>query len=338
VDDFVVVQDLVKDYPGGARALGGLSFSVRAGEVYGLLGPNGAGKTTTVRILVAMLSLTRGSAYVGGYDVARQPEAVRRMVGYAAQGTGLDIDLSVRENLVLRARLHGLSRLRARQRADVMLGRFDLENLAGRRAGFLSGGQRRRVDLALALVHEPALVVLDEPTTGLDPQARRALWAEIDGLSASRTTVLLTTQQMEEADRLCARVGIVDSGRMVAEDAPSVLKATAGAQTLILEFATLDDALQARIERVVAKTPGLGSPVASGSRVSIPIEDPVRGLAGLLAGLGRDRVEIGSIQVGSPSLEDVYLRLTGLASRPEEASRSGATGLSVAIGARSGEL
>jgi len=331
----VVVEGVVKDYPGGTRAVAGLSFSISPGEVYGLLGPNGAGKTTTVRILVGMLSLTRGSAHVGGHDVARQPEAVRRLVGYAAQGTGLDIDLSVRENLVLRARLHGLGRRRARHRAEAMLGPFGLEDLAGQRAGFLSGGQRRRVDLALALVHEPAMVVLDEPTTGLDPQARRALWAEIDGLSAAGTTVLLTTQQLEEADRLCARVGIVDRGRMVAEGPPPALKSAAGAQTLTLEFAALDDALRARVERVVAETPGLGAPVASGSRISIPIEDPVRDLAGLLAGLGRARVEIGGLQVGSPSLEDVYLRLTGLAARPEEASRAGATGLGVAIGAAS---
>src|SRR5438270_2913107 len=147
MDAFVVVEDLVKDYPGGTRAVDGLSFHVRPGEVYGLLGPNGAGKTTTVRIAVAMLSPTSGAATVGGHDVARRPEAVRRLVGYAAQSGGLDIDLTVRENLVLRARLHGLGRRRARHRAEAMLGPFGLEDLAGQRAGFLSGGQRRRVDL-----------------------------------------------------------------------------------------------------------------------------------------------------------------------------------------------
>jgi ABC-2 type transport system ATP-binding protein len=283
-----------------------------------------------------MLAPTAGRASVGGYEVTAAAEQVRRLVGYAAQGTGVDIDLTVRENLVLRARLHGLLRPSARGRTEEMLGRLDLEGLASRRAGLLSGGQRRRLDLALALVHQPPLVVLDEPTTGLDPQARRSLWDEIDSLSRSGTTVVLTTQHMEEADRLCARVGIIDGGRMVAEGTPAALKAEAGGEIVTLDLASTSTGDVDRVERLLRDVPGAGVPVVVGNSVSAPVADPVRTVAAVLAALAAVDIDVRGLRVGPPSLEDVYLHHTGLHVRPDSEPRAAATALGVAIGAHGG--
>jgi ABC-2 type transport system ATP-binding protein len=213
----IEVTDLVKVYPGGKTAVDGVSFTVGGGEIFGFLGPNGSGKTTTVRILVTLLQKTSGVTRVGGFDTDRQSDRVREVIGYAGQSTGIDDDLTVHENLVLQGLLHGLpSNRRSAQLLEELLELFSLTEVRNQRAGRLSGGLRRRLDLAQALVHRPAILFLDEPTTGLDPQSRNALWGQLQQLSRQAgTTVFLTTQYLEEADRACDRVAIIDQGRLV---------------------------------------------------------------------------------------------------------------------------
>ena len=232
----IEVRDLVKVYQGGTRAVDGISLTVRRGEIFGCLGPNGSGKTTVTKILVTLLKPTAGTARITGIDVTRSPREVRTVIGYAGQFTGIDDDLTAAENAAFHGILHGLSHAEAWQRAPELLATFELGDVARQRAGRLSGGMRRRLDLALALVHRPKVIFLDEPTTGLDPQSRAALWAELRRRSTEEgTTIFLTTQYLEEADRAADRVAIIDGGRLVAEGAPTVLKDGLGAN------ATLDD-------------------------------------------------------------------------------------------------
>jgi ABC-type multidrug transport system ATPase subunit len=233
----VEVKDLVKSYRGGiVPAVDGVTLSIAPGEIFGLLGPNGSGKTTTVRILVTLLRQSAGTAKVGGFDTLREPHEVRRRIGYAGQFTGVDDDLNVRENLAMAAMLQRVSHNESWRRADALIEEFALTGVAGQRASRLSGGLRRRLDLARALIHEPSVLFLDEPTTGLDPQSRGVLWDRLRTLSDGGTTVFLTTQYLEEADRACDRVAIIDVGKLVVEGTPAALKAG-----IDLPDPTLDD-------------------------------------------------------------------------------------------------
>jgi ABC-2 type transport system ATP-binding protein len=225
----VVAEALVKTYPGGVRALDGLSLTVRPGEIFGLLGPNGAGKSTTVRILTTLARPDSGTARVAGHDVLRAPDRVRRAIGVVAQRSGADPAASGRDNLLLQGRLYGLRGARLGGRVDELLDRFDLTGAARRPVRTWSGGMQRRLDVALGLVHRPHVLFLDEPTTGLDPEVRAAMWAEIGRLAAEDTlAILLTTHYLEEADRLADRLAIVDDGRVVAQGSPAELAGDGG--------------------------------------------------------------------------------------------------------------
>jgi daunorubicin resistance ABC transporter ATP-binding subunit len=324
----VVMEDVVKEYAGGVRALDGVNLEIAPGEAFGLLGPNGAGKTTTIRILVGLLRATSGSAWVSGHDVVAEGDRVRSLVGYAAQGAGLDLDLTVAENLRLRARLYGLSRRDARQRSEELCEAFGLSDLADRRAGFLSGGQRRRVDLALALVHEPPVLLLDEPTTGLDPQSRRALWEHVESLARSGTTLVLTTQYLEEADRLCNRVVIIDRGRLVAEGTTSALKAAVGEDVLSLVVSGAEERVLGKVGELVGEVTG-STPTIVGSRFTVPVKDPVRSVAAVLGRMAAEQIELESVSLSPPSLEDVYLHYTGTEVRREATARTGLSAVDV---------
>jgi ABC-2 type transport system ATP-binding protein len=232
----IEVRDLVKVYRGGTRALDGVSFEVATGELFGLLGPNGAGKTTAIRILATLLRATSGTARVAGIDVAAQPHEVRKRLGLAMQTATLDAFSTGRETLELAGRLHRVPAVELHRRADELLEMTGLTAVAKRLTGTYSGGMRRRLDLASALMHRPQLLILDEPTEGLDPQSRTTLWEELKRISASGTTMLLTTHYMEEADRLCNRLAIVDNGRIVVEGAPDELKRSVGAETVVLQL------------------------------------------------------------------------------------------------------
>jgi ABC-2 type transport system ATP-binding protein len=231
--DAIVVDDLGKTYPDGTEAVRGVTFRVAAGECYGLLGPNGAGKSTTVGMLGTLVRPSSGRASVAGFDVVAQPREVRRRIGFAMQEVGVDTFATARELLVLQGRLHRLRRADSAHRAELLLAMVDLSGVADKRLGEFSGGMQRRVDLAAALMHLPAVVFLDEPTEGLDPRARAAIWDALDRLRRQLgVTVVLTTHYMDEADRLCERLGIIDRGSIVAEGTPAELKASVGGDTL----------------------------------------------------------------------------------------------------------
>ncbi|WP_326641131.1 ATP-binding cassette domain-containing protein [Streptosporangium sp. NBC_01755] len=301
------VAGLGRDF-GDRSAVHQLDLQVNTGEVYGLLGPNGSGKSTTVRMLTTMLRPSRGTAHVAGADITREPETVRRRIGIVLQETALDPLMSARELLHLQGRLQSFTARQARDRGAELLASFSLEEFADTPVSRLSGGQRRRVDLAVALVQRPLVLFLDEPTTGLDPISRRRLWEEIRTLSAGhRMTVLLTTQYLEEADQLCDRVGILREGRLVTSAAPHALKAEAGDRVLTLRFRDADTtghALRLLTDR--GEQAALTGPDARAlsTRLAHPGADGKILLALASAGLHAD-----SLSVDEPSLEDVFLRL-----------------------------
>jgi ABC-2 type transport system ATP-binding protein len=222
--DAIEVTGLRKTYPGGVEAVRGLSFAVRSGEIFALLGPNGAGKSTTVRILTTLSAPTAGSARVAGFDVAEKPQEVRRRIGYVAQASGVDLTATGRENLLLQGRLFRLPPPELRTRLNELLELFQLTGAADRPAAADSGGMRRRLDVAMGLIHRPEVLFLDEPTTGLDPESRAVLWKEVKRLADEGLTLLLTTHYLEEADQLAQRLAIVDGGRIVVEGTPGELK------------------------------------------------------------------------------------------------------------------
>src|SRR5919108_3254660 len=253
----IETKGLKRTFAGDIRAVDGVDLEVAEGEIYAFLGPNGAGKTTTVRMLTTLLRPTGGNATVAGFDVVSEAAKVRRAIGVALQEAALDPLMTGRELIRLQATLHGIPRAEGRRKGQALLERVGLVNAADRQVGTYSGGMRRRLDLASALVHEPRVLFLDEPTTGLDPVSRRAIWEEVRSLNAEGTTVFLTTQYLEEADRVADRVGIIDFGRIVAEDTPARLKAQIGRPHLEIR---LTDGSASRAEEVVAR---FGRPLPS---------------------------------------------------------------------------
>ncbi len=318
----VEVSELVKVYPGGVRALDGVSFEVAEGEVFGFLGPNGAGKTTAIRILVTLLKPTAGRAAVDGIDVTDDPDAIRQRVGYAAQFIGIDNDLDGRENLVLQGRLHGVPAQEARRRADELLEVIQLHEAAGRRAGTYSGGMRRRLDLAQALMHRPRLLFLDEPTTGLDPANRRAMWEYLRALNDDGVTIFLTTQYLEEADELAGRLAIIDQGQIVVTGSPAGLKAGLGGDVVAVTLpADSGPDLLARLGELLAAMPGAGETKAYDHTVAVYLPDGSSKLAEVVRRLDGAEVPVERLELAHPSLDEVFLRYTGARLRVEEVKR-----------------
>jgi daunorubicin resistance ABC transporter ATP-binding subunit len=295
---------------GDVVALNGLDLTVPAGTVFGLLGPNGAGKTTLVRILATLLAPSSGRATVLGYDVVREPLAVRRRIGLAGQFAAVDEELTGRENVEMIARLYRLPMGEARRRAADLLQRFDLVEAADRRVSTYSGGMRRRLDLAAGLIGLPPVVLLDEPTTGLDPRSRQELWRTIDELRRDGTTVLLTTQYLEEADRLAQRIAVVDRGRIAAQGTAAELKAAVGATILSVR---LVDRVAA--QAASAELAGLGAAEqphidAADGEIRLAVEDP-GAAAEAVRRLDARQLKIASVELHQPTLDDVFLTLTG---------------------------
>jgi ABC-2 type transport system ATP-binding protein len=304
----IEVHGLVREFKNGPRAVDGIDLAVRPGEIYGFLGPNGAGKSTTVHMLTTLLPPTAGSARVGGHDIVREGAAVRDLIGVALQDAALDPLLTGREHMRLQGGLHGLSATEIARRGDALLERVGLSEAADRRVGGYSGGMKRRLDLALALVHAPRILFLDEPTTGLDVQSRAALWAEVSGLARREgVTVFLTTQYLEEADALADRVGIIDRGRLVAEGTPGALKAQIGRPTL--EAVPTDRGHLDRLEAVLARF-GEPLPTSNGS-AAVRMTDGTEELAAVVRALDADGVKVADLQLHAPSLDDVFLAKTG---------------------------
>ena len=304
----IEVENLVREFRKGPRAVDGIDLTVSPGEIYGFLGPNGAGKSTTVLMLTTLLPPTSGRAWVGGYDVARQGAQVRSVIGAALQEAALDAILTGREHLLLQGTLQGLSGEFRRRRVQELLERVGLTEAADRRVGGYSGGMKRRLDLALALVHSPRILFLDEPTTGLDPQSRAALWEEVARLAHDEgMTVFLTTQYLEEADALADRIGIIDHGRIAAEGTPVELKAEIGSPSLEVKP---DD--QEAGDLLVRLLSGIGE-VRRNGRGSVTVQLPggEAQLADIVRILDQANLKVDTLQLHQPSLDDVFLAKTG---------------------------
>ena len=310
----IETRQLVKVFK-STRALNGLDLAVPAGGVYGVLGPNGAGKTTAIRILATLLKPDGGSAHVLGHDVTRDPAAIRGRVSLTGQFASVDDDLTGTENLVFLGRLLGYSSRQATARASVLLEAFGLGDAAGRLVKTYSGGMRRRIDIAASIVVKPDLIFLDEPTTGLDPRSRNQVWEIVRALVAEGTTVLLTTQYLDEADQLAGRIALIDHGKVVAEGTPAELKASVGSGTLHVRL--YDPAKRPEAQRILESALRVevspdGEPAALVARISDP-ELVARGLTEL----SRAGINVANFALGQPSMDEVFLALTG---RPAEAA------------------
>jgi len=314
-DCAIEARQLVKTYAvrgdkHGIRALDGLDISVPRGMIYGLLGPNGAGKSTAVKILTSLARPDSGTASVEGIDVLARPGQVRHMIGVVAQRSGADPTATGRENLILQGRLYGLRSGAVRARAGELLAHFGLAEAAGRLVKTYSGGMQRRLDVALGLMHRPAVLFLDEPTTGLDPESRAAMWQEIARLAGGEgMTVLLTTHYLEEADRLASRLAIVDRGRVVTSGTPDGLKGELRGDAVHVELPA--DADAPRVRQVLDGLPAVRDVVIAGRDVSARSDDGAAAVPVVLAELQRAGVNAASVAVARPSLDDVYLRHTG---------------------------
>jgi ABC-2 type transport system ATP-binding protein len=311
----VVASDLRKTFKGGVKALDGVSFEIETGTVFGLLGPNGAGKTTAVRILTTILKPDGGFGRVLEHDVVKDPAAVRASIGLAGQYAAVDENLTGHENLRMIGQLTHLPRKVASKKAHELLARFELTDAADRPLKTYSGGMRRRIDLAAALVDEPPVLFLDEPTTGLDPYSRIAMWGVIEDLVRDGTTVLLTTQYLEEADRLADNLVVVDHGRVIAAGTSSELKASLGASMLDLEMSDADRA--ARAAAVLERRFG-HPPLVNGTVVAVPLDEGPRLVMDALAILDESALLPDTLAVREPSLDDVFLTLTGHAAETSE--------------------
>ena len=321
----IEVRDLVKVY-GETRAVDGVSFDVAPGELFGFLGPNGAGKTTTIRILATLLCPTSGAARVAGFDVCAQPHEVRKRLGIALQAATLDAFSTGRETLELAGRLHRVPAREIRRRTDELLEMMGLVAAAKKLTGTYSGGMKRRLDLASALMHRPPLLILDEPTEGLDPQSRTALWEELERISAGGTTMLLTTHYMEEADRLCTRLAIIDAGKLVVDGTPSELKAGIGADTVVLQLEPTgagggDGDRVAEVRRLLEGTVAAEAVSAHPTGVTLAVPDAGTAIPELLRRLDSDGLRVAGLQMSQPSLDDVFLKYTGRHIREESADQ-----------------
>jgi ABC-2 type transport system ATP-binding protein len=309
VEYAIEAERLVKSYPKGVRALDGLSFAVEPGRVFALLGPNGAGKSTAVKILTTLTTADGGRATVSGLDVRERADAVRRTIGVVAQGSAVDIQATGRENLRLQGQIHGIRGRAIEQRAQELLERFGLAEAADRISRGYSGGMQRRLDIAMALVHDPAVLFLDEPTTGLDPEVRADMWAEIAALAGERRkTVLLTTHYLEEADQLAERVAIVDRGKVVAEGTPESLKRELRGDAILVE---LEADHNGRVSAALAPLDAVREVAVDGRMLRARADDGGRAVPLVLQALEANGVAVAAVRVARPSLDDVYLKYTG---------------------------
>jgi len=319
----IVARDLVKTYGGKVRALDGLSFEVEAGAIFALLGPNGAGKSTTIKILNTLSRPDSGSAHVAGIDVLAEPERVRSAIGCVAQKSGVDAEATGRENLTLQGRIYGMRGQNLKDRVSELLAHFNLSEAADLVARTYSGGMQRKLDIAMGLVHRPSVLFLDEPTTGLDPQARADLWEDISRLASDfGITVLLTTHYLEEADQLAARLAIVDRGKLVVEGTPDRLKGELMGDAIHIEFAHAET--ESDVREAVSHLAGIAEIVVDGQSLHARASQGATAVPGMLAALESKGLKVASVKVARPSLDDVYLRYTGRTfSEAEQNNRKG---------------
>jgi ABC-2 type transport system ATP-binding protein len=316
----ISVKDLVEVYSDGTRAVDGISFEVKPGEFFGFLGPNGAGKSTTIKVLTTLLRKTSGKVSVAGHDLDKSPGDIREAIGVVSQETSLDVDLTGRENLKLQGRLQQLHGRELDERVEELLKLVQLDEVAKKPVGRYSGGMRKRLDLATALIHRPRILFLDEPTTGLDTQSRTAMWEYLEGLNKNEgMTIFLTTQYLEEADHLCKQLSIVDHGKIIASGTPSELKAAVGGERISI---TLKDvSLKPRTMEVLNAIHGVIKVADSDGGVEVYVKSAGEVISDVVTTLDRSGIKTSFLSVASPTLDDVFLRKTGRRIRSDELSR-----------------
>ena len=323
MSDIIKVENLVKVYPGGTRAVDGISFSVSEGEFFGFLGPNGAGKSTTIQVLTTLLKKTSGSATVADYDIDKDAREIRKVIGVQRQETILDGDLTGRENLTLQGHLQRLHGNALKKRVDELLTLVELSDVADKRAAHYSGGMKKRLDLASTLVHKPRVLFLDEPTSGLDPQSRAAIWEHLETLNQDEgVTIFLTTQQMEEADRLCQRLSIIDHGEIIVGGSPVELKHQLGGDTITISLADGDsDGVRDRSKRIVSGIQGVTKVLDIETGLAAYAKNAGALVPDIVRLFDENGIRLTSINVASASLDDVFLQHTGRRIRSEELSK-----------------
>jgi ABC-2 type transport system ATP-binding protein len=318
MSDIITVRDLVLVYADGTKAVDNISFAVQEGEFFGFLGPNGAGKSTTIKVLTTLLRKTSGSANIAGYDVSKEAGAIRKIIGVQSQETTVDGDLTGRENVTLQGHFHQVGGEELKKRVNELLTLVGLEEVAEKRARNYSGGMKKRLDLATALVHKPKLLFLDEPTTGLDPQSRAAIWAYLEKLNKEEgITIFLTTQYLEEADKLCKRLSIIDSGKIVASGSPVELKRQIGADSIkiSLENCQKDGAKAKEIIKTMTEVTEI---MDSEECLTVYAKNAGLLIADIVRALDSSDIRLASVTFSSPSLDDVFMKHTGRRIRAEE--------------------
>jgi ABC-2 type transport system ATP-binding protein len=318
MSDIISVKNLVEVYSDGTKAVDDISFSVQEGEFFGFLGPNGAGKSTTIKILTTLLRKTSGTATIAGYDVARQAADIRKIIGVQSQETTVDGDLTGRENITLQGHFHQMNTQEIKKRVDELVVLVGLEAAANRRARNYSGGMKKRLDLATALVHKPKLLFLDEPTTGLDPQSRSAIWSYLEKLNKEEgITIFLTTQYLEEADKLCKRLAIIDTGKIVASGSPVDLKREIGADSIRISLENCQKDKDKAKELIKSMT-GVNQIIDSEECLTVYAKNAGLLIADIVRALDSSDIRISSVTFSSPSLDDVFMKHTGKRIRTEE--------------------
>jgi ABC-2 type transport system ATP-binding protein len=319
----ITVKDLVQVYADGTKAVDDISFSVNKGEFFGFLGPNGAGKSTTIKVLTTLLRKASGRVSVAGYDLDRSPGEIRKVIGVLSQETIVDVDLTGRENLRLQGRLEQMHGEALENRVSELLKMVQLDDVAEKPAGRYSGGMRKRLDLASALVHRPQLLFLDEPTTGLDPQSRATIWDYLERLNKEEgITIFLTTQYMEEADRLCQQLSIIDHGKIIAGGSPTELKQAIGHDHITLSLKNpKDPLLRSETKKILQGVQGVADVTDSDGGIVADAKNANEIIADIVTALDRNNIRPISLSMSSPTLDDVFLHHTGRRIRPEELGR-----------------
>jgi len=321
LSDVISVEGLVEVYSDGTKAVDGISFQVNEGEFFGFLGPNGAGKSTTIKVLTTLLKKTAGNVSVAGFNIEKDADKIRKVIGVQSQETVIDQDLTGRENMMLQGHLHQMGGEALRKRVDELLNLVGIADVADRRAGHYSGGMKKRLDLASALVHEPKLLFLDEPTTGLDPQSRAAIWEYLSKLNKEeRITIFLTTQYMEEADKLCERLFIIDQGKVVASGTPESLKREVGADsiTMTLEDGGASTETKSKAKQVLGGMQGINQVIESDGGLTVYAKNASTIIADIVRAFDSNGIRLSAVNFASPTLDDVFLQHTGKRIRVEE--------------------
>jgi len=318
MDDIITVKNLVEVYSDGTKAIDDITFSVQEGEFFGFLGPNGAGKSTTIKILTTLLRKTSGDVTIAGYNVAKQSAAIRKIIGVQSQETTVDGDLTGRENIELVGHFHQMKTDEIKKRVEALLSLVGLESAADKRARNYSGGMKKRLDLATALVHKPKMLFLDEPTTGLDPQSRSAIWSYLEKLNKEEgITIFLTTQYLEEADKLCKRLSIIDIGKIVASGSPAELKREIGADSIRISLENCKND-NSKAKELIKTLNDVTEIVDSEECLTVYAKNAGLLIADIVRALDSTGIRIASVTFSSPSLDDVFLKHTGKRIRTEE--------------------